>query len=185
MLPHQQLQFPAVPAQLKNGVAATLRPLTTSDGAALAEFYASIKWGEYRHYCPYPLAALTAKKNAASADLDGCATIVLVGTDGRIGGYAWFRWDAAAAPRESVFGICVRGEYQNCGSGAALMKRIAEVAREVGPGVMSLTVQLANPRAVALYKKMGFAVVREQMRDENTAAGLEAEPEYYMERVTR
>lgn len=184
MKPEDALRFPAVPAQLKNNVPATLRPLALRDGPALAEFYASIKWGEYRHYTAYPLSPLTAAKNAANADADQIVTILLVGADERIGGYAWYRWSKPDA-RDSVFGICVRGEYQNVGTGAALMRRIAEVAREVGPPIMSLTVQLANARAVALYQKQGFKIVREQMRPEIPQLGFFAEPEYYMERATR
>ena len=48
---------------------------------------------------------------------------------------------------------------------------------------MSLTVQKANPRAVALYQKMGFEIVREQMR--NQVEEFPPEPEYYMERKVR
>ena len=184
MKPEHAARFPAIPAQLKNAVPATLRPLTVKDGPALAEFYASIKWGEYRHYTPYPLAPLTAAKNAAAADNDFQVTIVLVGADDRIGGYGWYRWTNAEA-RDSVFGLCVRGEYQNVGTGGAIMRRIAEVAVEVGPSIMSLTVQLANARAVALYQKQGFKIVREQMRPEIPQLGFFAEPEYYMERPTR
>jgi len=50
---------------------------------------------------------------------------------------------------------------------------------------MSLTVQLANNRAVALYHKMGFTIVREQMRAASEACGFPAETEYYMERRVR
>jgi ribosomal protein S18 acetylase RimI-like enzyme len=44
---------------------------------------------------------------------------------------------------------------------------------------MGLTVQKANPRGMALYQKMGFGVVREQVRPSD------GEPEFYMERRFR
>lgn len=60
---------------------------------------------------------------------------------------------------------------------------LLEVVEYIGPQAMSLTVQKANPRAFALYSKMGFQVVREQMR--NQAEEFPPEPEYYMERNAR
>lgn len=183
MTPEQQSRFPSIPALLKNDAIGHLRPLTLSDGPALAEFYAAITWGEFRHYTAYPLSPLTAARIASEALGEFRSTIVLTGVDGRIGGYAWFQWKEGA--RESVFGICVRREFQNVGAGAALMRRIADVGKEVGPAIMSLTVQLANARAVALYQKQGFKIVREQMRPEIAQYGFFAEPEYYMERATR
>jgi ribosomal protein S18 acetylase RimI-like enzyme len=53
--------------------------------------------------------------------------------------------------------------------------RLLEAARIHGPPVMSLTVQKANKRAVALYRKTGFRIVREQQR------ATDGEPEYCME----
>jgi len=84
------------------------------------------------------------------------------------------------------FGICIGRDLQGRGVGRALMVRLAEVAESVGPPVMQLTVQLANARAVALYRSMGFRVVREQMRANDDAGyGFPPEPEYLMERETR
>jgi ribosomal protein S18 acetylase RimI-like enzyme len=76
-------------------------------------------------------------------------------------------------------GICIRRGFQDCGLGAALMDRLGAIARDVGPPVMGLTVQQANPRGIALYQKMGFGVVREQVRPGD------GEPEFYMERRVR
>jgi len=64
------------------------------------------------------------------------------------------------------------------------MARLLEIAQQVGPPVMGLTVQLANERALRLYRGMGFEVVREQMSD-SSAYGFDPEPEYYMERLVR
>ena len=111
--------------------------------------------------------------------------------EGEIGGYAWYRWNDDAAPADaqtparaekSVFGICVRTDHQGRGAGRALLTRLSEIAKTVGPSVMSLTVQKANERAFGLYRKFGFEVVREQMLARDPDGGFDSEPEYYMER---
>jgi len=51
--------------------------------------------------------------------------------------------------------------------------------RNHGSGVAGRTVQIANTRAVALYEKMGFRIVRRQLR------ASDDEPEYYMEMALR
>ena len=99
-------------------------------------------------------------------------------------GYAWCRWGEEQAKR-STFGICIGRACQGLGAGRALMARLLEIAAVVGPPVMCLTVQLANPRAVALYQSMGFGVVREQTRGEMDGHGFPPEPEYYMEKPVR
>ena len=63
------------------------------------------------------------------------------------------------------------------------MRRLLEIAQTVGPLVISLTVQKANPRAIRLYRTMGFRLVREQTRPASN--WFPAEPEYYMERATQ
>ena len=65
------------------------------------------------------------------------------------------------------------------------MTRLAQIAEKVGPPVMTLTVQEANPRAVALYQSMGFSIVRAQIRQEMEGHGFPPEPEYLMERRVR
>jgi ribosomal protein S18 acetylase RimI-like enzyme len=59
------------------------------------------------------------------------------------------------------------------------MERLMKIAHDIGPNIMSLTVQKSNARAVILYQKMGFQIIREQLR------GGDNEPEYYMERTVR
>lgn len=181
MTPELAAKFPPVEVTLKNNVRVRVRPLRTDDGDALAEMYSAITWGEFRFFCPYPLGRATALKHASQADGAEQMTVVAEGPDHRIGGYAWVRRSPVDAP-QGTFGICVRGQYQGIGTGAALMARLFEITKADGMKTIDLTVQLGNPRAVALYKKMGFKVVREQMRGASPTYGLVAEPEYYMER---
>ena len=90
---------------------------------------------------------------------------------------AWYRWKAGVPA--SGFGICIARTLQGRGAGQQLMARLLEIALTVGPPVMSLTVQKKNPKGVELYAKMGFRVIREQVR------AADGEPEYYMERPMR
>lgn len=173
-----------MPVVLKNGRRAFVRPLRNTDGEALAEMYSAITWGEFRFFCPYPLGRATALRNATErADSDQWFIVVIEGEDGKIGGEAWVRRVPADAT-QGTFGICIRDVYQNIGTGAALMKRLFEIVKHTGMPTVDLTVQLANHRAVALYQKMGFKIVREQIRPAAAVYGFEAEPEYFMERPT-
>ena len=178
MKQQDQSRFPAVAATLKDGRGVVIRPIRTDDGEALADFYASVPPEDVRFYSPHPLDRENAFRKAAAADAPFSVVLLAEAAEGRIAGYGWFRWDGDAAPR-SGFGICIRREFQNVGLGGELMARLNEIARVLGPPVMGLTVQKANARGVALYQKMGFRPVREQLR------GGDGEPEYYMERRVR
>ena len=182
MTPDDQRRFPPTCVELKTGEHATIRPLRPDDGERLGDFYDTVPHGDFRFYAPHPLDREHARSNAAEALSPTEVVLVLETPDGGIGGYAWYRWKALGADH-STFGICIRRDYQEKGVGSALMSRLAEVAADVGPPVMHLTVQKANARAVALYRKMGFRAVREGMRGE--LLGFPPEPQYWMERRTR
>ena len=173
MTPSDQRQFPPLAITLRNRTPAVIRPLAETDGAALAQFYAGIPPEDVLFYCPHPLTSEYAFKNAAQAGSPTEVVLVLETTDGGIGGYAWYRWSAGADT--SGFGICIARPFQGAGAGQQLLSRLLEISRTVGPPVMSLTVQKKNPKGVELYTKMGFRIIREQVR-----AG-DGEPEYYME----
>lgn len=178
MTPEEQTRFPGREARLRDGRQAVIRPLSSEDGPALADFYASIPAEDRFFYCPHPLTAEKAMQNAAAADSPHEVVLVAQTPAGDIAGYAWYRWrdeDAAV----SNFGICIRRTHQGVGLGGMLLSFLNDVAQCVGPKVMGLTVQKRNPRAVALYRNMGFRVVREQCRQSD------GEPEYYMEREVR
>ena len=177
MTPADQSQFPPQTITLRNGTPAVIRLLAETDGAALAQFYAGIPTEDVLFYCPHPLTSEYAFKNAARAASPTEVVLVLETTGGSLGGYAWYRWPADADA--SCFGICVARSCQGAGAGQQLMSRLLEVARKVGPPVMSLTVQKKNPKGVELYAKMGFRVIREQLR------AADGEPEYYMEFAVR
>jgi len=182
-------QFTPQVAALEDGRQLTLRLLAEDDGEALGDFYESMPRETWRFYCPPKLTREDAAEKAAHALSPTKVCLVAVDeTTGQIAGYDWYRWKNEES-RAGVFGICLREAYRGIGLGRALIQRLLEIAHllrrgyKFGPPVMSLTVQLANPRAVALYTKMGFRIVREQVREQ--IADFPAEPEYYMEQTVR
>jgi ribosomal protein S18 acetylase RimI-like enzyme len=180
MKPEDFKRFLPQTVLLKNQKQGVIRPLTLQDGEALAGFYESVPPEDFRFYCPYPLTRAKALEKAAAAFDPRQVVLVLEAPDHTIGGYAWFRWQSDDAPAGG-FGMCIRRDYQGTGAARTLIAHVLDIAREIGPPVMSLTVQKANVRGVELYQKMGFHIVREQMRPAKPEFGLEPEPEYYME----
>jgi len=167
-------QFGGARVQLRNGTAVTVRPLAPDDAEALGDFYESVPPEDNRFYCPHPLTRPWARKIADDADDPFFICLVMEDGHGRIVGYAWTRRTDETSDR-SNFGICIRRGFQGAGAGQALMTRLLEIARHSGPPVIGLTVQVANTSALALYEKMGFRIVRRQLR------ASDDEPEYYME----
>ena len=178
MREEDQSRFPPVLHVLKNGHRVTIRPLALKDGPALADFYQSVPAADVRFYCPHLLTREKAMENAAAALSPLQVVLVVEAADSRIAGYAWYRWESEHSSTSS-FGICIRHSFQGLGAGRALMCRLLEIARVIGPPVMGLTVQKANPKAFALYRSMGFLAVREQLR------ATDNEPEYYMQLKVR
>jgi len=181
MTPETQTHYPLLPVTLKNGAQSVIRFLSVDDGEALAAFYAGVPGEALRFYFPHALDREHALQNAARAD-SPLEVVLVLDTGEGIGGYAWYRWEEDGAEK-SCFGICIAPRYQEVGAGTALMTRLLEIAKSVGPPVMCLTVQLANVRALKLYTRMGFRPIREQMRDASN--GFSPEPEYYMEMRVR
>lgn len=181
MTQKDQKRFLSADVILSNGVHAVIRPLRVRDETILGDFYESVPPEDYRFYRAHPLTRELARTMAGDALNPNSVVLVLVTDAGVIGGYDWYQWQDGSD--KSLFGICIKRDFQNTGAGTALMTRLMEVAGEIGPSVMSLTVQKANPRAVRLYQKTGFCIVREQMRAGNEF--FPDEPEYYMEREVR
>ena len=178
MTPADQQRFPPLAIPLRNGPPAVIRPLAEADGAALADFYAGIPAADAFFYGPHPLTREFALRNAAQAGSATEVVLVLEIPDGGIGGYAWYRWQATGEAC-SLVGICLARACQGAGAGQQLLARLNVIARTVGPPVMRLTVQQSNPKAIELYRKLGFQIIREQLRKDD------GEPEYCMERVCR
>jgi GNAT superfamily N-acetyltransferase len=85
--------------------------------------------------------------------------------DGRPVGHAEVIWDGCAAPEvraalpgcPELNGLGVwPPELRSRGIGGALIRRAEEVAREHGRTVLGLGVAADNPRAAALYARLGY-----------------------------
>lgn len=182
MTPEDQEKYPPAQVTLKSGVEVTLRPLAVDDAEKLGDFYEQVPREDFRFYLPHPLDREHARQNAAKALSPVEVVLVLETPAGEIGGYAWYRWHDET-DEKSGFGICVRRDLQGAGEG--LMSRLFEIAKEIGPPIMMLTVHAANKRALGLYRKMGFEVVGEGTFAARPALGFAAEPQYHMERNAR
>lgn len=175
-------RFPEKTVTLRDGTTACLRFLGHDDGASLAALYENLSEKAMRFYWPHLLDREHALANASRADSPAEVVLVLAMPDASLGGYAWYRWRDADSP-VSGFGICVAEAYRGLGIGRLLMERLLEIARDIGPPVMTLTCQHANFRAVNLYLKMGFRIVKEGMTGPRRQ--WPAEPQYWMERPVR
>jgi ribosomal protein S18 acetylase RimI-like enzyme len=182
MLKQDQTRFPPTSIALENGHVVILRFLSSEDADALGDFYGSLPRATYRFYCPHPLTHGNAARLAARASSPMLVALLAEDEAHEIVGYASYHWQHDDS-RASTFGICLRQAYRGIGLGQAMVERLLEIAQHVGPPVMSLTAQKGNPRALALYRKTGFQVVREQMRGQ--VEEFPPEPEVYMERQVR
>jgi ribosomal protein S18 acetylase RimI-like enzyme len=69
--------------------------------------------------------------------------------------------DRRARPGELLLdGVCVAAAARGLGIGTALLGAAAEVARSVGAAAVRLSVVDTNPRARALYERLGFRPTR-------------------------
>ncbi len=179
MTPDQRKAFPPESVQLRDGTSVTFRLLTPEDNDRLAQFYSTVPKEDFRFYCPHRLDRENAEKNAAVADNPGQIVLVVIDGDDEIAGYAWVR----GAGDTGSFGACLRKDFQGKGVGGKLIAKLFEIVDEVGPPLVKLTVQTANPGAVALYKRNGFRVVKEGLRQADPKLGTPEEPQFWMERV--
>lgn len=84
-------------------------------------------------------------------------------------GTAWLKADhAAAVPTGFVYDIFIEEAHRGQGKGTQAMLALEEKARELGLRTLALHVFAHNPRAIALYKRLGYGVKSLNMRKELT-----------------
>ncbi|MFF5789582.1 GNAT family N-acetyltransferase [Streptomyces sp. NPDC012693] len=119
----------------------------------------------------------------------GSGTYLLARRDGVPLGHGQLRWDGCAAPEvRAELGDCpefngldVRAELRGQGIGTALIRAAEELARTRGRTAMGLGVTRDNPRAAALYARLGYRPVvaytdRWSWTDPDGRAHEEADP---------
>ncbi|MFD3534992.1 GNAT family N-acetyltransferase [Streptomyces sp. NPDC058664] len=97
----------------------------------------------------------------------GAGTYLLAWRDGVPVGHGQVRWDGCAAPEvraevgdcPEFNGLDVRRELRGQGIGTALIHAAEGLARERGRAALGLGVARDNPRAAALYARLGYAPV--------------------------
>jgi GNAT superfamily N-acetyltransferase len=96
----------------------------------------------------------------------GDAGVVAAAGDGQPLGAAWYRlFDdndrgfGFVSKDIPELGIAVVSQWRGLGAGAALLRRLVEVARLEGHAALSLSVDDGNARARALYERSGFTNV--------------------------
>ncbi|MGW4302537.1 GNAT family N-acetyltransferase [Streptomyces sp. NPDC004376] len=91
----------------------------------------------------------------------GECTYLVAWLGGRPVGSAEMRWIGCAAPEVAldcpeIGGVAVRPEERSRGIGTALIRACEELARERGLEVVGIGVAEDNPRAAALYARLGY-----------------------------
>nr|WP_240897428.1 GNAT family N-acetyltransferase [Kineococcus vitellinus] len=88
-------------------------------------------------------------------------------TRSRLGWAAALRAAAVLAPLQGadvpgvlvLDGLCVAAEHRGAGTGSALLAAAHDLAAQRGERAVQLSVVDTDPRAEALYRRLGFAVV--------------------------
>jgi ribosomal protein S18 acetylase RimI-like enzyme len=132
-------------------VAVSLRPATESDGAFLFDLFVCTMKGVIQQTWGWDERWQRAN---FSRRFNGCDVSVIV-ADGRpIGGlFLEHRTD-----NTYIHEIQILPEYQNRGIGSAIIRGVIDRAASRGVPV-GLSVVPANPRALQLYERLGFAVI--------------------------
>ncbi|MEU9403906.1 GNAT family N-acetyltransferase [Streptomyces sp. NPDC048242] len=96
----------------------------------------------------------------------GESTYLVAWLDGRPVGSAEMRWTGCDAPEVTVDcpeigGVAVLPEARSRGIGSGLIRACEELARERGLEVVGIGVAEDNPRAAALYARLGYRPVVE------------------------
>lgn len=95
-----------------------------------------------------------------------CAVIAEVGTNQESIGAAWYRLFSEDAPgygfvSESVpeVAMAVAAPFRGMGVGRAMLEALIDLARKDDVPSLSLSVEIANTRALRLYENLGFVPV--------------------------
>ncbi|MEV5971232.1 GNAT family N-acetyltransferase [Streptomyces sp. NPDC051921] len=97
----------------------------------------------------------------------GLGTYLIAWRDGLPAGNGQVRWDGCAAPEvraavadcPELNGLDVREDLRGQGLGTALIRAAEGLSRERGRALLGLGVAHDNPRAAALYARLGYAPV--------------------------
>ena len=145
--------------RLRDGRAATIRPATEDDAAALQENINAVG-AEIDFILTEGVGDDVEHEKEWLRHFDGTTSVLFVSlVDGRLVGQADVH--AGRPPKEThvgTLGIAIREGYRDIGLGRALIDRCLEWMRDRQFRKASLEVFSTNTRAIALYKKLGFII---------------------------
>jgi RimJ/RimL family protein N-acetyltransferase len=144
--------------KLKDGRTGTVRRAVPEDAAALTEIVNEV--GSEGRYIIRDRATWTLEEERRTlSDANGRDRVFfVVEVGGRVVGLLTLSrgtWPKNAHVAELA--MSCRGEFRGAGVGTALLTRAVDWARSVGVRKLTLGVFATNDRAMALYRKMGFA----------------------------
>jgi diamine N-acetyltransferase len=149
-------------------VTATIRTAQLVDAGALARFAARTFFETYAAAndpadMEAHLAAKYAQAIQAAEIQDPASAYLLAEVDGALAGYGLLRFehapDGAALERPvELVRFYVAQEWHGCGLAHTLMAACVEESRRRGGRTLWLAVWQQNSRAIAFYRKSGFAV---------------------------
>lgn len=139
-----------------------LRTAHIEDAERLSAFYASLSPQSRHFFEPYQDTSIENLRNVITRGLDGVDVHFLALDSAQtVFAHAFFMQIAEEIPH---LGIGLREEYQSLGMGGVLLTYLIGVARYIlRKRAIGLTVMKENCRAVHLYQKMGFQIVRDDV----------------------
>lgn len=138
----------------------TVRPLRAGDAPALAAFYAALSPASRYFFEPYADTSVEAMEGVVRRAVSGedLSLAVLTLEDGIVA-HLFYRDVGVDVPH---LGIGLLDAYQDRGLGATLLVHLIGLGRHVlYKKTIGLTVMKENRRALHLYEKYGFRVVRD------------------------
>jgi ribosomal protein S18 acetylase RimI-like enzyme len=97
-------------------------------------------------------------------DDQGARLFLVASVDGEPVGRATLDFSARRASGGTLFrNAWVEPAWRSRGIGTALVRRSEDVARERGYEALDCLVRTDNPRALALYRRLGFEVVGDEV----------------------
>ena len=97
-------------------------------------------------------------RRAADGEVDYLLVIAPNGEPVGMGGVDFTRHPGAG----TLYQLAVRPSWQSCGVGRTLVRLLEQRTRDRGLATAELSVELDNPRARALYERLGYAAYGEE-----------------------
>lgn len=163
-------------ARLKNGGGAVIRSATAADAGAIVDLWTRVvAEGAYTLAEPGERPMTEAdERQAIDAHARGPGDLYLVAEiDGALAGWLTFeRGQVRRLAHRGEFSLFVSEGLRGCGVGTALLGGLlAWAALEPGIEKVALAVFSTNPRAIGLYRKLGFVEEGRCPRDMKLSTG--------------